>query len=266
MAGRVLLCSLALLPVAAVADRIDPRLRDVLYSADEIYRLPAYVGYAIDVQFASDERFVGVGTGDAAALTLAARANHLFIKPRASSVHTNLTVLTTRHVYHFDYDTVAGTPDVEHADVLYALRFLYPEAPPPLLRPLPVQPADGTAQLLAWPAAVRNADYWYCGSPSLRPLAAWDDGVQTHLRFPAQVELPAPFVLGDDGSEGLVDFHAQGSELVLHRTARRFVLRRGRLAGCIVNRGFAGSGSWLPSGTLSPQVQRTVLPPPGRRP
>ena len=37
---------------------------------------------------------------------------------------------------------------------------------------------------------------------------------------------------------------------------RRFVLKRGKLTGCIVNRAFTGSGRRLASGTLSPDVGR----------
>ena len=38
--------------------------------------------------------------------------------------------------------------------------------------------------------------------------------------------------------------------------AARFIVRRGRLTGCIVNKGFVGSGDRLKSGTLAPDVTR----------
>jgi hypothetical protein len=38
--------------------------------------------------------------------------------------------------------------------------------------------------------------------------------------------------------------------------AARFIVRRGRLTGCIVNKGFAGSGAALRSGTVAPEVTR----------
>ena len=46
--------------------------------------------------------------------------------------------------------------------------------------------------------------------------------------------------------------------MVVHRVARQFVLRRGRLTGCIVNQGFGGSGLRLDSGTVTPEVERDV--------
>jgi type IV secretion system protein VirB9 len=50
----------------------------------------------------------------------------------------------------------------------------------------------------------------------------------------------------------------RADQMVIHRIARRFILRRGRLSGCIVNKGFAGSGRRLPSGTISPRVWRVT--------
>lgn len=259
VASAVSTTSAAMRGVVARAANNDPRLLDRLYSADEVYRLPGYVGYEIDLEFQGGEHFVGVGAGDVQGLAFAAQGNHLFIKPRGANVRTNLTVLTDRRTYHFDYQTVPHGPDPDHTDVVYALRFIYPEPQAsPMLRPAAAIPS--VAQLLAQSGStrLRNRDYWYCGRIELRPLSAWDDGVQTHLRFAARAELPALFLRNDDGSESLLNFHVEQDEIVIHGIARRFILRRGKLSGCIVNKGFSGSGAALPTGTLSPRVERAV--------
>jgi type IV secretion system protein VirB9 len=233
----------------------DNRLRSVVYSADEVYRLRGYAGYQIDLEFEPGEGFVGLGAGDVEALAFVAQDNHLFVKPKAINVHTNLTVLTTRRSYHFDYSVDATPPDPGHRDVIYVLRFVYVRVPAP--DPSAVVSSDVA---LAQAAAARshNTDYWYCGRAALQPIAAWDDGVHTHLQFNARAELPALFVRNDDGSESLVNFSVEQSEIVIHRIARQFVLRRGALTGCIVNRGFSGGGEALNSGTVAPDVQRTT--------
>jgi type IV secretion system protein VirB9 len=109
--------------------------------------------------------------------------------------------------------------------------------------------------------AFRNSDYWYCGRPELKPVAAWDDGVRTWITFGARSELPAIFVKNDDGSESLVNFSIERSDIVVQRIAKRFVLRRGKLTGCIVNKGFTGGGERLRSGTVSPAVMRVTKRP-----
>ena len=59
-------------------------------------------------------------------------------------------------------------------------------------------------------------------------------------------------------SESLLNFSMDAGDVVIHRVASRFVLRRGKLTGCIVNKGYAGAGLRLDSGTVSPQIERDV--------
>ena len=124
--------------------------------------------------------------------------------------------------------------------------------------------AARVASELAHASATRpkNSDYWFCGRPSLKPVAASDDGVQTRLTFAARAELPAIFLRNEDGSESLLNFNIEAGDVVIHRIAQAFILRRGRLTGCVVNKGFAGAGERLESGTLSPEVQRARKEPP----
>jgi type IV secretion system protein VirB9 len=248
---------LALLQVAgeAVAAQ-DDRLRSMFYDEGRVYRLHGYVGYQIDLEFEPGESFVGIGAGDLEGIGYAAQDNHLFIKPRAARVQTNLTVLTTRRSYHFEYTVLSGAvPEPRSPDLLFTLRFTYPAVAPRA----PQAADDGVARALdRAPEAARNRDYWYCGSPSLQPLSAFDDGIGTHLRFNPRRELPAIFVRNDDGSESLLNFSVHDGEVTIHRVAERYIVRRGALRGCIVNRSFSGSGRELSSGTVSEDVERAT--------
>jgi type IV secretion system protein VirB9 len=114
--------ALALGQSLQATSRPDPRIRIAPYRADTIYRLRGYVGYQIDITFAPGERFVGLGIGDSKGVTFAADANHLFLKPKAGRVATNLTVLTNRRTYLFDYEAQRTPPDPSGADVISALR------------------------------------------------------------------------------------------------------------------------------------------------
>ena len=60
----------------------------------------------------------------------------------------------------------------------------------------------------------------------------------------------------DDKSESLINFNIERDEVVIHRVAKQFIVRRGQLVGCIVNKAFDGGGLRLESGTVSPEVQR----------
>jgi type IV secretion system protein VirB9 len=260
VAGRIGVAALGACVIGrgALADTVpgsgpgDARIRVFHYQADEVYRLKAYAGYQIDLEFESGEAFVGLGTGDLESLTFAAQDNHLFIKPRAGGVDTNLTVLTTRRVYHFDYTASERRPDPAFGDVIYVVRFTYPQTASHAAASL--ERSLASAADARW----RNLDYVFRGSPQLKPESAWDDGVQTRLRFASQQELPAIFVGNEDGSESLVNFTVDAGELIVHRVSRRFIVRRGHLEGCIVNRGFTGTAERLKSGTVAPAVERAT--------
>lgn len=238
--------------------RLDPRIRTVPYSPDQVYRLYGYVGYEIDVEFGAGERFVGLGAGDIDGIAFKAQGNNFFLKPKAAVVGTNLTVLTNRHEYQIEYTASARRPADDDEDVMYAVRFIYPASRP---KTLAATQAALVRQDLkqASSSRLRNYDYWYCGSPSLKPVAAWDDGVLTHLKFGARGEQPAIFVRNADGSESLVNFSMEHGDVVIQRVVRRLILRRGRLTGCVVNEAFSGSGERLTTHTISPEVERQTI-------
>lgn len=250
---HVLDASAQILPARGSADS---RIRVARYSADQVYELQGFVGYQIDLEFAPGETFVGLGAGDIEGLSFAAQGNHLFLKPKAAQVRTNLTVLTTRRHYLFDYTASARRPQPADPDVIYSLRFQYPAA----VQVAAAAPAVRIEAQLDGAAARRphNIDYWYCGSAALKPIAASDDGVHTRLRFGVRSELPALFVRNDDGSESLLNFSMDAGDVIVHRVVRRLIVRRGRLQGCIVNKAFAGGGVQLKSGTVAPDVERVT--------
>jgi type IV secretion system protein VirB9 len=236
----------------------DARIRIAAYDGSQVYRLRGYIGYQIDLEFEAGETFVGLGAGDIDGLAFVAQDNHLFLKPKAARVATNITVLTNRRHYHLDYSALSQRPNAAADEVIYALRFTYPaEAQSKSMAELAA--AQLNRQLENGGARSRNFDYWYCGDPTLRPMQASDDGVHTRIRFAASADLPAIFVRNDDHSESLLNFSMDEGDLVIHRVARRFVLRRGKLTGCIVNQGYRGGGTRLDSGTVAPAVQRHVV-------
>jgi type IV secretion system protein VirB9 len=237
--------------------QVDSRIRTAFYSSDEVYKLYGFVGYAIELIFEDGEQFAGTGGGDLESVTIDAHGSSVLIKPRAEIVATNLVVFTDRRAYRFDYTALARAPKLATDEVIYAVQFTYP---PPPKTAAGEDPQIVVARELAAAATVRprNTDYWFCGRPSLKPAAASDDGVQTRITFSDRSEIPAIFVRNEDGSESLLNFSIDAGDVVIHRLAPRFILRRGRLTGCIVNQGFSGAGLRLNTGTVSPQVERDI--------
>ncbi len=234
---------------------VDARIRVAAYDGAEVYKLRGLVGYQIDLEFEPGETFVGLGAGDMEGLSFVGQENHLFLKPKASRVATNLTVLTTRRHYHFDYTATAQRPNED--DIIYSLRFTYAQTPAARAAEAAAKRVDSQLEN-ASSRRPQNIDYWYCGEPALRPIGASDDGVHTRLTFAANADLPAIFVRNADESESLLNFSLDAGDVIIHRVAQRFILRRGNLTGCVVNRGYAGGGKRLESGTVAPDVVRRV--------
>jgi len=228
---------------------LDPRIRTAPYSSDQVYHLVGFVGYQTDLEFESGETFLGLGAGDIEGLSFVAAENHLFLKPKVAKVGTNLTILTSRRTYQVDYSAASARPDATE-EVTYALRFTYP--------PVAKEGGDIVRSLESDSRRPRNIDYWFCGDPSLQPTSASDDGIHTRLTFAAKAEQPAIFILNEDGSESLLNFSMDEGDVILHRVARRLILRRGNLAGCIVNKAFTGSGDRLKSHTVADDVERST--------
>lgn len=235
----------------------DSRVRIVTYDEDDVVRLKGYIGYQTHIEVAPGEKFVTLFAGDTGGIDIGQVRNNIFIKPKAELVRTNATIVTDRRLYHYDYSVSRKTKNLSRrGDMIYSLRYVYPRE-----------------QALAAAAALerrqaeerfeeskkqrpRNENYWFCGDTSLKPLHAYDDGAQTHIKFPAKAEFPAMFVKNDDGSESLLNFNVDADEVVIHRVARRFVLRRGALVGCVVNKSFNGGGERLSNNVIAPGVER----------
>jgi type IV secretion system protein VirB9 len=243
--------------VVPVRGSVDSRVRSVPYDGDQVYRVHGYAGYQIDFEFEQGETFVGLGAGDLEGLSYFAQDNHLFLKPKAASVATNLTVLTTRRRYQIDYTSDTHRPSAGDPQVIFALKFIYPPQPGQTAAELAAQRIDAAlsdASLKRY----QNLDYWYCGNAVLKPVSVSDDGVHTRMRFAPNTDLPAIFVRNADGTESLLNFSMDRGDLFVHRVAPRFIVRRGKLTGCIVNKSFAGSGLRLDTGTVAPEVLREV--------
>ncbi len=244
----VLLVSGAARPDAAP----DPRLRTVDYRPTLVLPLTAFVGYHVHIEFAPGEYFVNLGAGDTSSLDVGAEGNHLLLKPKQASGGTNLTILTNRRVYFIDYRALARAPRADEA--IYSVAFRYPDGDYPAAAP--ATPHVDAADPLIAPRPVLNRDYWYCGSPTLRPVAAVDDGLQLWLTFAAHAELPAIFAGEPDGTEALVNTHVEDDTIVVHRLVGRLVLRRGTEVGCVVDRSVRLADRRAGSGTTSGTVVR----------
>ncbi len=216
---------------AAASKPADPRIRTLPYDPDQVHRLVGVMGFQTMLEFAPDERIENVSIGDALGwqVTPNKRATLLFLKPVDRAPATNMTVVTDRRRYVFEL-VIAPASAPEAA---YVVRFRYPSVPVEVAAP-PARPAMAQAPL--------NAAYTIKGAGALAPTRVFDDGRATYFAWPQQADLPAIFVIGADGVEGLANAVVKDGYLVVDQLAPRFVLRSDKASATVVN------GAWQAQG------------------
>jgi type IV secretion system protein VirB9 len=258
-------------PAWAVSETVpskgDSRIRFVEYDPADVVPLVAKYGRQTFVKFAEDEKIEDLGGGDTDAweIGVTTRPNSFFIKPKARSPNTNITVVTNKRHYNFELQLYAeaqpkknGKPRVAPTGTnMYMVWFRYPQDD--AKAKAMADQGKRVDQLLQQGATARNRAYTVQGASSITPTEAFDDGSFTYLRFAPRADMPAVYYVGEDGIEKLATFNVKDDVLVVHRVAPKLVLRRGDvLVACIFNEAFDPVGAKRPTNTKSPAVERVI--------
>jgi len=252
--------------VGTMPSASDARIQWVRYTGEDVIRIVAAEGVVTTIELASDETIKDFAMGDRDAWHAAVNGHLFVIKPKDTRADTNLTLFTERRNYLFQLRTTSRTA----RQVAYWVRLQYPVEEGPT--PPALAAAAKAAERRQMDEALRtsategelNHDYWIVGARELQPLAMYDNGRQTSMRFSAAFAMPAAFVLEADGTESLVDYHVEGDTLVLHRVADRILLRRGGLVAGLRNRSPRPALESSATGTASTKVERVIRQPEDR--
>ena len=238
----------------------DGRIQTVMYNPDDVIHIHARIGEAVLIQLEDGELLTGdptsgLGMGDAAAWNLAARGNNLYMKPVASAPATNMLITTNKkRTYAFDLSLTGKKNGKYVQKPTYILRFVYPDTAAYKARAEAQKQAKALEKLKAAghrPNARHNYNYWGKGDKALAPTAAYDNGRFTYFSFDNGRELPLIYKVMDDGSEMLLNSHVDGDTVVIHETAKHFVLRLGKSVLGLENRSFNERGSFNRTGAGS---------------
>lgn len=249
--------------------KFDYRVKDVNYNPNDVVKLVSHFGYQIDIVFAEGETVLkkGIYVGDSGAWKVATLNNHLFVKPMDEGGDTNMTVLTDRRAYSFVLSSHWSKEEEKSNDMYFQVNFKYPQEEAERLArdAARIKSAEIAAEnkrrldeKMAKTESVKNWDYWVQGSKSLSPDAAYDDGRFTYLTFKGNRDIPAIFVVNEDGSESLINRHVEGDVVVVQTLAKKFVLRKGKSVACVFNKKFDPVGNSNGAGTTVPGVERVI--------
>ena len=251
----------------------DSRIREVIYSESQVFRIVGVFRSATQIVFSAGERVEHVALGDTVSWEVAPAENSLFIKPRELAGATNLIVMTRSGAgirnYTFELTARRGGIGARTPDTFFKVAFRYPHEEAAAAQAAATQAAYSRAVALQSGAirsaldlgvleGRRNLKYSVQGSSAIQPSEITDNGQFTALRFPNQRELPAFFAVNPDGSESIVPFDVRDEFVVIHGVFAQLRLRRGKEVLCIFNEAPDFYGRDPKTGTASSIVERTT--------
>ncbi|RJY07864.1 P-type conjugative transfer protein VirB9 [Parashewanella spongiae] len=241
----------------------DSRVKHINYNQQQVVKLIGHYGFSTDIAFDATESIKQIAMGDADAWSVTPVDNHIFIKPKAELAITNMTVLTSKHVYNFEL-SAHWSKNGAHPhpnDMMFAVQFQYPNGnkQQQLLKE-EKQQLQKQLSSTAKPQ-VKNQNYFYKGDESILPMQAFDDGRFTYLTFSQKQDLPTVYTVATDNSESIVNSHINPhfpNTLVVQRVVKQLVLRRGNTVLCLFNKGFATETAAKYQTTVIPKIKRKL--------
>ena len=204
--------------------RLDTRIRNAVYNADQVYVIETDLRHSTTIHFGPGERFEAVIVGDTESFQvdpIPELGNVLTIKPHVQHASTNMTVITNRRTYsfHLREGTIPG-----RSGMFFEVRFRYPEDER--------RAAAANAPDPKGFVAPRNYNYRIAGEGNFRPAHIYDDGRYTYFTFPESGRQPALFKVNDRGRERTVNWTQQGNTVRVLGINPFWTLRIGEDAIC----------------------------------
>lgn len=252
-------CALCASPAIAEIDSGEPlltdsRIKTFVYSENDVFNVLTHYGYQSNIEFAKNEEIQTISVGDRVGWQIIPAGQRLFIRALEESVHTNMTVVTSKRAYQFDLRSSGAGPLHPSEELVYVARFFYPgeskpsphakipvpivqpiptavQAPPPVIAPTPVATAAPIVPVAAAaPVIPVNYEYTYSGPDDIAPLKIFDDGSSTYFKLPVSAISQPPSVYALDAAGRPTPVRLEQTSDGFARVnviAERFALRQG---------------------------------------
>lgn len=195
-------------PVWAQPVITDSRIKTFVYNENDVYQMLTHHGYQAHIEFGQKEKIRTISVGDRVSWRVIPDGRRLFVRSVLPGAHTNMTVVTNERTYEFDLQATDGGRLKAKEDLVYRVRFYYPDEhiPESATAGLPpiysdevtasVQPAN--AQRNKQPELPElNFNYTYTGPDAKVPSRIFDDGSATYFELKERADI---YVMGPDGT------------------------------------------------------------------
>ena len=212
----------------------EKKFRSYIYNPNDVYRYVGHYTYQGFIEFDEGESVSTISMGSPTLWLFEHLGNRLFLKPVGeNSSETNMTVITNKHVYHFDL-MAREAKSINDKELIFVVKFVYPDEKDKNIVQFPKTTPSDEPDLRD--LSIYNFGYQYTGEPSIAPIKVFDNGEFTYFQFSKKnAEIPAIFTVDAAGFESLINFRAAGSYIIVERTAPQFTLRNGNEIVCVYN-------------------------------
>jgi len=210
---------------------LDNRIKQVVFQENNVVPVTATTFNTTQLVFGKNEAILAVENGDLDAWTVdiqSAIPNMLFLKPTVVDSNTNMTVITNKHTYYFQLNSVDITK--KKPKLTYAIHFSYPAELKKALAKKIEKVRRQRKALLNQPRRPKDYhwDYSFHGDKAILPLSVYDDGRFTYFELRPNQIVPAIFSVDDKkGNEAVVNTQIEGDTIIVKRIAPQFTLRNG---------------------------------------
>ncbi|MCY1003971.1 P-type conjugative transfer protein TrbG [Myxococcus sp. MISCRS1] len=210
------------------------------YEPGALYQVYAAPCCVTDIQLQPGEKIVGKPVaGDTvrwkAGVAQGAEGGqevwHVYVRPLKDGLHTTLSINTNRRTYRLQMKSYPET-------YMVAVQWMYPPEEMEMIG----DPSQGPIAMAApkpppMPVVdVANTNFGYRidvlrGSPSWKPVKAFDDGRKTYISFPTSIvnrEAPALYVMSRDNKPEMANYRIRGNVYEVDRLFDAAELRLGQ--------------------------------------
>jgi type IV secretion system protein VirB9 len=201
---------------AAMAQPVitDSRVKTLVYNANDVYSLLTHHGYQASIEFGEKETIKTISVGDRISWQIIPDGRRLYLRSLVAGASTNMSVVTNLHSYQFDLRATKGGPVPVREDLVYLVRFYYPDEHIAKTAEGALAPvyADELASASVQPKPqlpALNFSYSYTGDAAGAPSRMFDDGNATYFQLtksakifvvnPAKQEVPVALTRTSDG-------------------------------------------------------------------
>lgn len=212
------------------------------YSMGALYQVYCAPKQVTDIVLQAGEVLTSVSAGDTVQWVLGDTVSgsgsgeqvHIFVKPIAADISTNLVITTDRRTYHLEMSSFRKT-------YMAAVSWRYPNKHfgRTRIQKSALRGASNPYGYLKMPAndnqglQLANLKFRYeikGDNPHWRPVTAFDNGSKVFIQFPNRLdqgEAPPLFVVGTDGKSQLVNYRVKGTYYIVDRLFAVAELRLG---------------------------------------